>query len=190
MTAVSFLLAAVMTFYAVDRLLNGAGNAIRYNAFADTLTASYEQAAAVTDEDEEASDPEETFVYSTVALDLNTHGYDTFEAVLTKSDGEKVRGLGYTDWTYISQTDGVEHYNPLQLLNEIYTVKNAKIKDDSYWLSSFILANRLESERNGDTAAEIIKSSSNLVLPKTTYFNTKCIPLKKPAYPQKIGAYP
>lgn len=113
LTAVSLMMAVVMSVFAIDNLLGSTSIAIRLNAYAETIRQSYESSISnnttlVSDDDE--FNAEETFLYSVVALDLNTLGYDTFEAVVIKQNGEKVRGVGFTDWTYIDERDDIEYY--------------------------------------------------------------------------------
>ena len=113
LTAVSLMMAVIFSFFAIDNLLGSVSTSIRLNAYAATFSQSYEsyensRATFVSEDDD--FNAEETFLFSLVALDLNELGYDTFEAVVTKSNGENVRGIGFTDWTYIGERDDLEYY--------------------------------------------------------------------------------
>lgn len=116
--AVCFLLAVVLGFYATDKLSSSVSSAVRINAQASAIKREYNDTVrystvsdsyAAQDNDDDFNG-QETFLYSLVALDLNVKGYDTFEAVVTKENGEKVRGVGFTDWTYINTIDDLEYF--------------------------------------------------------------------------------
>ncbi len=116
--AVCFLLAVVLGFYATDKLSSSVSSAVRINAQASAIKREYNETvrySAASDgysaqDNDDDFNGQETFLYSLVALDLNVKGYDTFEAVVTKENGEKVRGVGFTDWTYINTIDDLEYF--------------------------------------------------------------------------------
>ena len=116
--AVCFLLAVVLGFYATDKLSSSVSSAVRINAQASAIKREYNDTvrySTVSDSyaaqgNDDDFNGQETFLYSLVSLDLNVKGYDTFEAVVTKENGEKVRGIGFTDWTYLNTFDDLEYF--------------------------------------------------------------------------------